>query len=251
MKKFLLSILALVAVVFLFPPAVAVAQEAPVPFDAETAARIAEPWVVSIAKDHPWIATVLLVMAALRMVFKPIMSLALSRRGPASSSPETSAWYRAIAWILDFGASIKLPPPGSRSTTVSNAADGMSVPEPAGRHVDTEIASFWATGGIVIGYVVALFAAIMLASLLTGCASFSTHQIDKRKEPNGSETEVATRVTARTLFTSKSSLANFKASQTEKQQGAAVGSLTQEANGTNAVRAIEALERIARGSIRP
>lgn len=245
MKKFLLSILALVAVVFLFPPAVAVAQEAPVPFDAETAARIAEPWVVSIAKDHPWIATVLLVMAALRMVFKPIMSLALSRRGPASSSPETSSWYRAIAWILDFGASIKLPPPGSRSTTVSNDAGGVSV-KYFGRRPDVDYAGSAFPGVLIWGAF-----AVGFAFMLTGCASFSTHQIDKRKEPNGSETEVATRVTARTLFTSKSSLANFKASQTEKQQGAAVGSLTQEASGTNAVRAIEALERIARGSIRP
>lgn len=86
--------------------------------------------------------------------------------------------------------------------------------------------------------------AIICALALAGCARFKTTQIDERKAPDGQVTKVSTIVSASTLFTSKSQLANFKASQTEKQQGASVGSLSQESSGTNAVRALEALDSI-------
>lgn len=85
---------------------------------------------------------------------------------------------------------------------------------------------------------------ILCALALAGCARFKTTQIDERKAPDGQVTKISTVVSASTLFTSKSQLANFKASQTEKQQGASVGSLTQETSGTNAVRALEALDSI-------
>jgi len=83
---------------------------------------------------------------------------------------------------------------------------------------------------------------LMLA--LVGCAKFKTTQIDERKAPNGESTKISTTVAAFTLFTSRSQLANFKASQTEKNQGASVGSLSQESSGTIAVRALEALDSI-------
>ena len=85
---------------------------------------------------------------------------------------------------------------------------------------------------------------IICTLALAGCAQFKTTQIDERKAPDGQITKVSTTVSASTLFTSKSQLANFKASQTERQQGASVGSLTQESSGTNAVRALEALDSI-------
>jgi hypothetical protein len=85
---------------------------------------------------------------------------------------------------------------------------------------------------------------IICTLAVTGCARFKTTQIDERKAPDGQVTKVSTTVSASTLFTSKSQLANFKASQTERQQGASVGSLTQESSGTNAVRALEALDSI-------
>ena len=88
---------------------------------------------------------------------------------------------------------------------------------------------------------------LMLA--LVGCARFKTTQIDERKAPNGESTKISTTVEASTLFTSRSQLANFKATQTEKSQGASVGSITQESSGTNAVRALEALDSIL-GKIR-
>jgi hypothetical protein len=84
---------------------------------------------------------------------------------------------------------------------------------------------------------------------MTGCARFNTTQIDERKAPDGQITKISTTVAASTLFTSRSQLANFKASQTEKSQGASVGALTQESSGTNAVRALEALDSIL-GKIR-
>ena len=86
--------------------------------------------------------------------------------------------------------------------------------------------------------------AFIAALAMAGCARFKTTQIDERKAPDGQITKVSTIVSASTLFTSKSQLANFKASQTERQQGASVGSLSQESSGTNAVRALEALDSI-------
>ncbi len=92
---------------------------------------------------------------------------------------------------------------------------------------------------------VALIAALAIA----GCASFNTTQTDERQLPDGSYTKITTRASSRTIFTSKSDLANFKAQQTEGQQSATVGSLGQASSGTNAVRALEALDSIL-GKIR-
>ena len=91
--------------------------------------------------------------------------------------------------------------------------------------------------------------AFIAALAMAGCARFKTTQIDERKAPDGQITKISTTVAASTLFTSRSQLANFKASQTERQQGASVGSLSQESSGTNAVRALEALDSIL-GKIR-
>jgi hypothetical protein len=84
---------------------------------------------------------------------------------------------------------------------------------------------------------------MICALALMGCASFKTVQIDERNEQTG-EGRIETRVAARTLFTSKSTLTQFKANQTERSQGAEVGGLTQQSSGTNAVRALEALDSI-------
>jgi len=80
----------------------------------------------------------------------------------------------------------------------------------------------------------AVWAVVMLACLaVSGCANFSTVQTDRRFDESGNvTTEVTTKAKATTFFASKSSLANWKASQTEKTQGAEVGTLEQEASGT-------------------
>lgn len=83
-----------------------------------------------------------------------------------------------------------------------------------------------------------------LLLILTGCASFKTKQVDERILTDGSRTKVSTYAASRTLFTSKSDLANFKASQTEGQQSASVGTLGQSSSGTNAVEALKSIDSI-------
>ena len=70
--------------------------------------------------------------------------------------------------------------------------------------------------------------------LATGCARFNTTQTDLSYEQGEPSREITTRATASTFFAGKSALASWKASQTDKTQGASVGSLVQESNaGTN------------------
>lgn len=88
------------------------------------------------------------------------------------------------------------------------------------------------------------------AALLAGCSTFNTTQTDERILADGSRTKISTSATARTIFDANSKLANFRASQTEKQQGASVGSLSQDSTGTNAVEAIRSLERVALGLVK-
>lgn len=86
---------------------------------------------------------------------------------------------------------------------------------------------------------------LLLISLsIGGCARFNTTQTDLSHEEGQPVRQITTKATAYTLFTSRSALANFKASQTDKTQGASVGSLTQESSGTNAVQALEAVANI-------
>lgn len=78
---------------------------------------------------------------------------------------------------------------------------------------------------------------------LCGCAHFTTTQKDQRDD-NG-VTTITTKVSATTIFSAKSDLAKFKASQTEKTQGAEVGSLGQQ-GGTNAVAVLEQIAEIVK-----
>lgn len=86
-------------------------------------------------------------------------------------------------------------------------------------------------------------AACSLWLTLTGCmARFSTVQIDERTNLKTSEkTKITTRASAWTINTAKSDLAKWKASQTERSQGAEVGGLKQDSGGTNAVAIIKAI----------
>lgn len=86
----------------------------------------------------------------------------------------------------------------------------------------------------------------VLALSFTGCARFSTSQVENRVGEDGKLTgSIKTKVAAWTFFDSKSNLGQFEAMQTEKTQRARVGSLTQESNGTNAVAMLNALANIA------
>lgn len=80
----------------------------------------------------------------------------------------------------------------------------------------------------------------LLALTFVGCARFTTTQTDVSPERT-----VTTKATAWTFGTSKSALANFKASQTDKTQGASVGGLHQESNGSNLTAIVE---KVAEGA---
>ena len=81
---------------------------------------------------------------------------------------------------------------------------------------------------------------VCLIPVLVGCARFVTIQTDVSPERT-----VTTKASAWTFGTSKSALANFKASQTDKTQGASVGSLAQESSGTNAVEFMKEVNTLA------
>lgn len=93
--------------------------------------------------------------------------------------------------------------------------------------------------------------------LLVGCARFSTTQRDERtNEKTGETTTITTKAAAWTFFESKSTLAKWKATQTEKSQGAEVGGLEQSSSATtNAVElvrtVVEAAVSGAVKSVRP
>jgi len=74
---------------------------------------------------------------------------------------------------------------------------------------------------------------------LPGCAQFTTTQTETSPERT-----ITTRAAAWTFLTSRSALANFKASQTDKSQSAAVGSLVQESSTTNLAANADALTRL-------
>lgn len=232
----LILVLLLSLVGLFFAPFALMSQEA-IPLAPDLAADLARPLVVRVVENHPWVASLLILIGSLRLICKPIMSLVRARISATPSTEDdaqlqrvmSSWWYQALAWTLDFVASIKIVPAVQVTVSRSNGVSAASVERGAAS-------------------LVALGFAFITASVVTGCASFKTVQIDERNEQTG-EGRIETRVAARTLFTSKSTLTQFKASQTEKSQGAEVGGLTQQSSGTNAVKALEALDSIL-GKIR-
>jgi len=88
------------------------------------------------------------------------------------------------------------------------------------------------------------FALISAALFLSpGCARFSTRQSDTSYENGQPVRTITTRATSTTFFDSQSALAKFKAIQTDKSQSASVGSLNQEASGTNAALLVESVTK--------
>lgn len=71
-----------------------------------------------LVANHPWASALLIAVGVLRSIFKPIVSV-LEQRAAATADTadderlkraEASWWFRALAWFLDFGASIKVGP---------------------------------------------------------------------------------------------------------------------------------------------
>ena len=84
---------------------------------------------------------------------------------------------------------------------------------------------------------------LLTCLLLCSCARFSTTQKDIRYEPDGARNEITTKAAGWTLFSASSSLASWKAKQSDAEQGAEVGNLTQQ-GGTNAVATLDALGKV-------
>lgn len=84
----------------------------------DTAGAVAQPFIVGFAQQHPWLLTVLALIATARLVFKPIMSaVGAYVKSTASTSDdamlekvEHSAVYKVFAWLLDYLGSIKVGP---------------------------------------------------------------------------------------------------------------------------------------------
>lgn len=91
---------------------------------------------------------------------------------------------------------------------------------------------------------------LIAALSLTGCASFYTTQIDESNEQTGLR-KITTVTKAKTFFESKSDLATFAATQTDKSQILKIGKLSQEATSTNATTLIEAVVGAAVRAARP
>ena len=75
----------------------------------------------------------------------------------------------------------------------------------------------------------------------SGCARFATTQTDLSYENGQPQRALTTKAAAFTFFSARSQLTNWKASQTDKTQGATVGSLTQESSATNLVDLVGAI----------
>ena len=119
MKKRIVSVIGLVALAGAFVCLPAVAQVAADPSAAVPAvdASGVAGFFVGVAAKFPWLATVLLVIGGLRVVFKPTMTL-IDGYIKANCSPEEYAKlqsfeagpvYKWLNFGLDFVGSVKLP----------------------------------------------------------------------------------------------------------------------------------------------
>lgn len=85
----------------------------------------------------------------------------------------------------------------------------------------------------------------IVAVACAGCARFTTTQKDIRYEAGKPGAEITTKVSAWTLFSSKSRLTDFTAKQSEATQAAQVGQLEQQ-GATNVIAALQAMVDLAK-----
>lgn len=88
------------------------------------------------------------------------------------------------------------------------------------------------------------FLTLALIIAAGGCAHFTTTQHDDSYESGKKVRTISTKASAYTFWEAKSALANFKATQSDKTQGASVGTLNQEASTTNLTGQLEAVVKI-------
>ncbi len=76
-----------------------------------------QPLLVQYAQQYPWLFTLLLVMASLRLFFKPLMEIFKGVVELTPSQKDNEFYnkmlehkvYKAIVFVIDWFASIKLP----------------------------------------------------------------------------------------------------------------------------------------------
>ncbi len=82
----------------------------------------------------------------------------------------------------------------------------------------------------------------LAAFLLVGCAHYSTTQTDLSYDAQGHpERTITTKVSVSTFWDSTSELAKSRATQTDKSQSAALGSLNQSSTSTNVNALVEGI----------
>ena len=127
-RRIALSVLALIAVaafmLSLAFTALAQTNDPGIPDFANTASQSVTPFIVSFAASHAWLATILFVIAVLRVVMKPIMTVVESiihASAPADDAKlaafEQGTIYRWVLWVIDWLGSIKTPTNIAAGTT--------------------------------------------------------------------------------------------------------------------------------------
>lgn len=84
----------------------------------DTAATVAEPFIVTMAQKYTWLVTLLAIVGTLRLVFKPLVSAAhvFVQSTPSTSDDEAlakveaSRAFKVFAWLLNYLGSIKVGP---------------------------------------------------------------------------------------------------------------------------------------------
>lgn len=117
--KAILTSLALLALAFFavdLAPAALAADGSDAAAVVTAAGDTTVPWLDSIVTQYPWLATVLIVIGAFRVVAKPLMSLAHSFAAYTTTTKDDAivakveaSWaWRAFCWLLDWTASVKI-----------------------------------------------------------------------------------------------------------------------------------------------
>jgi len=81
---------------------------------AEISGAIVAPFIQNLAATHPWILTILAIMATARSIAKPLFSAVEASLGPDNAfakkmqAAKSGPVYKGVVWLLDFLFSVKV-----------------------------------------------------------------------------------------------------------------------------------------------